>query len=265
MTDDPSPRAAAYLATQGLRGERVIAPDVDKLIDLVAHDLMAYATQRVSAAGEFHLALSGGSTPQALYQRLMIDPRYRLLPWPMTHLWIVDERCVPVSDERSNYKMIRELIVDHAGVVDAHVHPMPVSEHDGDALYERELRRGLAAAGGRLDYVLLGMGGDGHTASLFPATPALDETERWVVFNDGESVAAPRPRMTMTYPLINAARRIALLVTGQSKHAMIRQVTVATGSPTAPKNLPVTGIAPSEPDGKMTWFLDHAAALGQKA
>ena len=267
LTEPASPeRAKAYIATRGLRGGRIISPTADDLIDLLAHDLLEAARQRTSRSGVFHLALSGGSTPQALYSRLMIDPRYRLMPWPLTHIWIVDDRCVSFDDERSNYRMIREFIVEHVNIPDNHVHAMRVLEPAGDREYEADLRAALTnrEAEGRLDYVLLGMGGDGHTASLFPQTPALRETERWAVFNDGEAMAAPRPRMTMTFPLINAARQIAVLVTGESKHAMLQRVAVSSDSPDAVARLPITGVRPEHEDGKLTWFLDYPAAVGPK-
>jgi 6-phosphogluconolactonase len=266
MSEDPTAKArfisAAYRATQGLVGGRVITPTVDALIDLLGQDLMSCALRRVDEAGVFHLALSGGSSPQALYQRLMIDPQFRGMPWVRTHLWIVDERVVPFDDERNNFKMIRQLIVDHAPIPVTQVHPMPVEDPEGDVAYEQELRATLGQAGNRLDYVLLGMGPDGHTASLFPQTPGLSETGRWVVFNDGPLVAAPRPRMTMTYPLINTARRIAILITGQGKHAMLSRVASAGSSPAAVTELPITGIRPALPDTTLAWFLDEAAATG---
>lgn len=262
-------RAQVYMATRGLRGGRIITKTVDELVDLVAHDIIESARQATSRAGVFHLALSGGSTPQALYRRMMIDPRYRLMPWPLTHIWIVDDRCVPFSDERSNYRMIREFIVEHVNIPEQHVHAMQVLEPTGDRDYEDELRATInphAAddADKRLDFVLLGMGGDGHTASLFPHTPALRETQKWVTFNDGESVASPRPRMTMTFPLINSARRIAVLVTGESKHAMLQRVAVSSDSPDALFTLPITGVRPIHDDAQVVWYLDDAAAAGAK-
>jgi len=263
--EDELPVCDPFKSTLGLRGERVIAADADTLIDLLARDMAQFAHMRVRECGAFHLALSGGSTPQALYQHLMIDPRYRLFPWPQTHLWLVDDRCVAFDDERSNWRMIRELIVDHVDMPAEQVHPMPVLEDDGDAAYEAALRAALRAegVGGRLDFVLLGMGGDGHTASLFPHTAALDEAKRWVVFNDGETVAEPRPRMTMTYPLINSARRIAALITGDSKHAMVQAISLALDRDDADvARLPITGVQPIYDDATLVWYLDRAAACG---
>lgn len=270
MTDDAEPyelddEEVGDDVLKTLPGVRAIRPDAHELIDLVAHDLVNFALRRLTAAGTVHLALSGGSTPKSLYQRLMVDPSYRHFPWEATHLWIVDDRCVPADDERFNFKMIKELIVDHCDIPESHVHPMPVMESGGDESYEQDLRQWLSdpRVGGRLDYVLLGMGSDAHTASLFPRTPALKETERWVVFNDGDTVAEPRPRMTMTYPLINSARRIGLLVTGDSKHAALQKVSLvsATGKGDV-LNLPVTGIKPVYDDCELVWFLDHPAAVG---
>ncbi len=246
----------------GLGGRCVIVEEVDELVDQLAREIHRFAHQRLREAGVFHLALSGGSTPQALYQRLITDPAYRLLPWSDTHLWIVDDRCVPLEDERSNFRMIRDLIVNHVNMPASHVHPMPVMEPGGDERYERDLRASLSppSVENRLDYVLLGMGNDAHTASLFPQTPALGETRRWVLLNDGPTVASPRPRMTMTYPLINAARRIAVLVTGSGKHATLLKV--AAKGPRDPRHLPVAAVAPIHKDTELTWYLDQAAATG---
>lgn len=253
FTDSPISRA--------LPGGKVVMPTADELVDRIGADLLRIANHTYIERGVFHMALSGGSTPLVLYRRLMIDPTYRLFPWRATHLWVVDDRCVPRTDDRSNWKMLKELIVDHAGIPDQQVHPMPVLDRGGDRKYENELKSRLQTpqAGGRLDYVLLGMGPDGHTASLFPETEGLKEQSRWVIFNDGEKVIAPRPRMTMTYPLINNARHIHLLVTGQNKFPTLQRV---AASPRDVTNLPVTGIAPLKEDATMTWYFDQAAITG---
>ena len=263
MPDSRPSKLDLYAATHGLSGRRVIRSDADELIDDVAIAMQTIARRRIAEAGVFHLALSGGSTPQRLYQRLMIDPRYRLLPWARTHLWLVDERCVELDDDRSNFNMIRELIADHSDIPPAQVHPMPVLDAVGDQRYEEDLREALGdpVCEDRLDFILLGMGADGHTASLFPRTKALRERERWVVFNDGETVAEPRPRMTMTYPLINAARHIAALITGEAKHATLQHAALAEHDP---QRFPITGVEPTYEDTELTWYLDHAAALGPR-
>jgi 6-phosphogluconolactonase len=263
LPDESVPDATGAL--RGLPGARVITPDALDLVDWVARDMSWLAHRRVYESGVFHLALSGGSTPQQLYRSLMIDPRYRLFPWRRTHLWMVDERCVDLEDERSNFKMIREMIVDHSDIPRAHVHPMPVLEADGPRQYENELRGALGTdeSLNRLDYVLLGMGSDGHTASLFPRTPALGEQERWIALNDGETIAAPRPRLTMTYPLINSARRLGVLITGEGKHATLQQVDLASRSDRPDvQRLPIVGVRPIYDDAELVWYMDYAAALG---
>jgi len=209
--------------------------------------------------GEFHLALSGGSTPEPLYTRLLIDPDARVMPWDRTHLWLVDERRVPASDARSNFRMIRETIVEHTPVRRRHVHRVPVEAPAPAEAYEAELRRvfGQPEAPPRLDFVLLGMGADGHTASLFPGSPALGERQRLVAENAGPAVTAP-PRVTMTYPLLNEARILAVLVTGARKRAMLEAVTGAAAAGTAdPARMPITGIAPTR--GRLDWFIDEEA------
>lgn len=258
----PAPRPGsieAYHAVRGLPGRCIIMPDVDDLVDLLGDDLMDAAMQTAQAGRPFHLALSGGTTPRILFRRLIIDPRYRLFPWDRTHLWLVDERCVDFNDERSNFRMIRETLVQHVPIDPAQVHPMPVGDGEADLLYEAELDRVLGPAG-RLDYTMLGMGPDAHTASLFPHSPALDERDQRVVFNTGPAVTPPRPRLTLTFPCINASRTIAVLVTGASKRPAIQRVAQAQTPDTA--ELPITGVTPAHPDGQLLWYLDEASVRG---
>jgi len=266
MNDAAPKRSDAYAAIAGLKGRAIVMSDVHDLIDKMADDLLGKAIERFREAGVFHIALSGGSTPKILFRQLMTDPTYRVIDWSRTHVWIVDERCVGADDNRRNYKMIRELLIDHIPITADHVHPMPVDQQSGDQQYDTDLRATIGpidnAGVPRLDYVLLGMGGDGHTASLFPHTPALSVRDRLVTFNDGDTVAEPRPRMTMTYPLINAARTIAPLVTGSAKHAMLQRVAAAGASTNHIDDLPITGIQPTSEDGELIWYLDDAAALG---
>lgn len=239
-----------------LPGRVVVAPHADELIDKLAMELVLHAETCVREFGDFHLALSGGSTPEPLYRRLMYDPDYRKLPWRRTHLWIVDERCVPLDDERSNYRMIRETIVEHADIPREQVHPMPAEDKRADHAYEKELRDLLGwreRGQDRLDYVLLGMGADGHTASLFPHTEPLRERERLVRLNFAEH-AEPHERITMTFPMINTARFIAVLVTGQKKAPTLERV--AAGDVTE-EELPIRGVRPLE--GQLVWYLDGAA------
>ncbi|MFN0011643.1 MAG: 6-phosphogluconolactonase [Phycisphaerales bacterium] len=244
-----------------LPGTVVLRPDADALIDAIAADIMIQAVNCVRAFGDFHIALSGGSTPFPLYKRLMYDPRYRELPWKRTHLWIVDERRVPFDDDKSNFKHIREIIADHADIPANNVHPMMAMQDDADTAYEREMQQALAwreKGQDRLDFVLLGMGGDGHTASLFPRSPALNSGEepRMILINSGPNVTPP-DRVTMTYYLLNASRFIGVMCVGEGKKAMLAKIAAAKNAGTSHEDLPILGVKPHS--GEMRWYLDYAA------
>jgi 6-phosphogluconolactonase len=234
----------------------------DALFDDLALAVMAAADAAIAARGVFHLALSGGSTPEPFYMGLVIDPRYRELPWDKTHIWIVDERRVADDDERLNAKMIRETLVDHVPMRQRQFHPMQVMEQDPAGLYIEELCTvfdcDTKGAPPRLDFVLLGMGDDAHTASLFPKSDALHESEKWIAVNEGDAVTPP-PRVTMTYPLLNAAGELAVLLVGAKKQATIEAIEkqLSNGGPDI-ENMPITGIEPAS--GHLTWYLDDAAA-----
>ena len=278
------PLAEAYELVQRpvaplLPGTVVVRPDADTIVDAVAADLLIQAHNCVRAFGDFNLALSGGTTPVALYQRLMIDPAYRELPWNRTHLWIVDERRVPFDDDRSNYKMIAEILGDHSGIPPEQVHPIFAMADDADALYTQALRDVLGwreKGHDRLDFVLLGMGADAHTASLFPHSPALLESLEairpvpkggklggrelpLVRINSGPTVTPP-DRVTMMLPLINASRFIGILATGKGKAATLRKVAARVGDSSAPADLPILGVRPL--GGELRWYLDYEACAG---
>ena len=252
----PYELAGTALIGPPLPGEVFVAETTDKLIDLLAAELVVQATACLHEFGDFELALSGGATPQPLYERLMYDPNCRQLPWLRTHLWLVDERCVPLDDERSNFRMINETIVQHSGIPREQVHPISALSATADDEYEAELREVLQwrqRGQDRLDFVLLGMGADGHTASLFPYDDALGERHRLVRCVEAASADPPR-RVTMTLPLINAARMVAILVTGARKAEAISRV-VRGDEPV--EALPISGVRPAH--GELKWFLDAAA------
>lgn len=243
-----------------LCGRVRVLPTVDELYDELAGALMSAAEAAVAERGVFHMALSGGSSPGPFYMRLVTDPRFRGVPWHATHVWMVDERRVPVTDDRSNFKMIRETLVDQVALPVGHAHPVPTMLEDPAGVYERELRGAMNLEGGVpvLDFVLLGMGEDAHTASLFAGSPAIGVRDRLIANNDGPCVTPP-PRVTMTYPLLNAARELAVLVTGKKKASTLRLVDEQLrGKGPDPGRLPITGVRPGR--GKMTWYLDAAAA-----
>jgi len=259
--------------TPPLPGHVCIAPHTDELYTQLAAMLMQAAFAAVKARGAFHLALSGGATPEPFYVHLMIDVRCREFPWESTHLWQVDERIVPMQDPRRNWKMIHETLVSQTPMRSRPTHPMPVHDHSAAPgntparSYEIEMRAQIPSetlAGHelpRFDFVLLGMGSDAHTASLFPNSPATREQKLLVALNDGANVTPP-PRLTLTYPALNAAREVVVLVTGSAKHRTLQHVAEhnASAGPD-PTNLPITGIEPF--DGELTWFLDAPAATGK--
>lgn len=253
--------------TPRLPGVVILRPTADEAIDAAAAEMMLHAQNCVRQFGAFHLALSGGSTPIPLYERLMIDPALRSFPWEATHLWIVDERRVPFDDERSNFRAINEVLGDHSGMPAGHIHPIMAMADDADTAYELELRRCLGRrepGHERLDYVLLGMGADGHTASLFPHSPALGTGERpprLVKINAGPTVTPP-DRVTMTFDLINTSRFVGVLVTGKGKRATIARVAAAAGEQGGDPaertaRLPILGVRPVS--GVMRWYMDHDA------
>lgn len=246
-----------------LPGTTLTYADKHQLFEDLGDILLAAGMEAVRERGVCHLALSGGSTPEPFYMSLVTDPRYRVFPWQHTHIWIVDERRVPEDHEKSNVRMIREALADHMGMKRSQVHAMPVMSSDPGSEYEVTLRdvfdetpRCYSDAGvPQLDFVLLGMGDDCHTASLFPNTEAIHVDDRWIVVNEGPNVTPP-DRVTMTYPLLNAARDLGVLCIGEKKTAALQRV-AALNAPD-PVNVPISGITPT--DGQLTWYLDHTAA-----
>ncbi len=242
-----------------LPGTVLVRDTPDSVIGALASDMLAHAFGAVERFDEFHLALSGGSTPVPLYRRLMIDPAFRAFPWKRTHVWLADERRVGPEDERSNYRLIREMLGDHADLPSEQLHRVRTEEDDAPERYERDLLRELSfrpdADDRRIDFALLGMGSDGHTASLFPHSPALG-ADALVASNDGPSVTPP-PRITLTYRALNEARFLAVLVVGDSKREAIERALTPGASH---EDLPVLGLNPEA--GELRWYMDGAACPG---
>ncbi len=249
-----------------LPGQTIVQADTEDLFHELGVSLRQSAFDAVEARGVFHLALSGGSTPEPFYMRLVTDPLYRTLPWRHTHIWIVDERRVPESDAKNNMRMIRENLTGHITTPEAQVHAVPTGAADPAAEYEAEMAEVFGMTPGadvpKLDFVLLGMGNDAHTASLFPASPALLEHSRWFANNDGPRVVPPA-RVTMTYPLLNHARSVNVLVVGDGKAQTLGKIArqMAQSGPDVAE-LPITGVNPGPAGGQLRWFLDAAAAAG---
>jgi 6-phosphogluconolactonase len=234
-----------------------VAPTADDLAHVACEIIAAAATASIGRRRFFRIALAGGSTPRAIYRLLADDPYMDFRHWQI--FWS-DERCAPPTSPESNYRMAKETLLDRLTTPPALVFRM-AGEGDPDAAalaYERAVRELVppnpAAGTGetpRFDLILLGMGVDGHTASLFPGSPALTEQERLVV-----ATTAPtgQPRLTFTYPLINAARRVLILVSGAEKAATLRAVRT---QPPDPNRYPVQGV--NLVRGNLTWLVDAAA------
>jgi len=235
----------------GFPGELRVVRDADALREAALAELVARARQAVGARGSFHLALAGGSTPRALYAALR-EAGADVARW---RLYFGDERCVPPGDERSNYRMVREAWLEAAPLAPAAVHRMRGEDPPEQAAreYERVLQEELGPQG-RLDLALLGVGDDGHTASLFPASPALEEDRRLVV-----PVEAPggERRLTLTLPALQRARGLLFLVQGAGKAEALRRVLAPR--PDEPR-LPARHVADGA--GSVLWLADEAAAAG---
>lgn len=239
-----------------LPGRVVLRETADDAIDAVASDMLLHAMACVREFGDFHLALSGGATPEPLYRRLMYDPNYRELPWKRTHLWIVDEHPVGFEDDRSSFKQIRELIADHSDIPPEQVHPIPSLAREPAAAYERELREHLGwreKGQDRLDCVVLGLGPDGATAGLLPHSPVLRDDGRLVAVH-GRGSGAASGRVSMTLRMINAARFIAVLVTGPDRRGALARIAARVADV---RELPILGVSPLA--GELRWYLSWDA------
>ena len=221
-----------------------------------ANGLVSVAKAAIADSGRFTVALSGGSTPTSAYQ-LLAGEKYRSeFDWSKTHIFFGDERSVPPDDPESNYRMVNEALLSRVPVPEENIHRIKgVGDVVANArLYEDEMRTYFnEALWPRLDLVLLGMGEDGHTASLFPGTLALNEQSAWVTANWVEKLGAHR--VTLTAPAINYAAHIVFLVTGQNKAERLREVLEGEYDPV---RLPAQLIKPV--DGSLEWFIDKAAS-----
>jgi 6-phosphogluconolactonase len=242
------------LSEAGLRGEIGVYATEEELFGAAAEWLATASANAVMEHGHFSIALPGGSTPRGLYQLLASDGWRPRFTWEAWRVYFDDERAIAPTDPASNYHMVRQALLDHVAIGAEHVHRMRGESEDLDAaaaeyssLLESTLPRDATGAP-RLDCTLLGLGTNGHTASLFPGTPALDVIDRWAT--RGRADYAPFDRITLTFPTLNASARIAFLVTGESKRAALRATAAAT--------TPAARAVPR--NGTLDWFLDRAAA-----
>ncbi len=232
-------------------------PQVEVLPDATAVATAAadrLATLLGGAQAPFSIALAGGTTPRALYEQLASDAFRSRIPWDRVQLFFADERSVPPDHPDSTFGMVSRALLS---VVNVRTYRME-AEHGAATAYEEILHTRVPARVGTmpaLDLVLLGIGEDGHTASLFPGTAALEEDERAVLMNEVPHLATRR--MTLTYPAINAARRVWLLVTGERKRHIVAGLLGGAQAPDS-ATWPVRRVAPAT--GELVWWLDRAAA-----
>ncbi len=205
------------------------------------------------------IVLSGGSTPRPLYRLMAQEPARSRIPWSRLHVFWADERAVPPTDEQSNYRLAAELLLEHVPIPPQNIHRMQGElEPQQAAQAYQKLLASLAAAGNRWlqpDIVILGLGEDGHVASLFPGSPALAESERAVLAVQATYQDRPAGRITLTPAVLNGAHRILFLVTGKAKRPAVRR---ALNGPLDPLHVPAHALQPRH--GEVIWLLDKAAA-----
>lgn len=231
-----------------------VLPDLESLSQRALEITVEQMELALAERGRFNIALAGGSTPKSLYERISQES----LPWAEFHVFWGDERYVPSDHPDSNEGMARRAWLDHIPIPPEQIYPMPTAlpdPHQAANQYHQDICayfHGLGSDKPVFDLVLLGMGPDGHTASLFPHTPALNVTDQFVTVGEKEG----QPRLTLTVPVINQARCVLFLVAGANKQAALGQVLTGTGDPeTYPARL-------IQPDETLIWLLDHEAGLG---
>lgn len=241
-----------------MKGSVHVSSDLKALCEDAARRIVGQAAQAIAERNQFTLVLSGGSSPESLYE-LLAKPEWReQIDWSKVHLFWEDDRYVPPDDALSNYRMVREALLGKIEIPEDNVHRMrtelPTPEQTAQ-LYEDEIRAVVHSEDTfpSFDFVVLGLGENGHTASLFPHRPTLHERSKLVVADFVPEV--DMHRVTMTAPLLNAARTVAFFVSGQSKADVVREV--ITG-PHRPEDLPAQLIAPAS--GDLLWLLDADAA-----
>jgi 6-phosphogluconolactonase len=246
--------------------EVAIYPDATSLARAAADYFVTLASEAIATQGRFAVALAGGSTPKVTYALLATDAISERVDWSHVHIFWGDERCVPPDHPDSNYRMAREAWLDHVPLPAGNVHRMRGELEPGQAAseYEETLRVffSLSSEEGtgndtlpvaRFDLVLLGMGDDAHTASLFPGTAAIDEQTRWVMAHLVEKLHTWR--ITLTPAAINAAANVIFVVSGSGKAGRLQRV--LTG-PYQPDVLPAQIVKPD--NGRLRWLVDSAAA-----
>lgn len=237
------------------KGKVMVTPDVRALDETCAEMIVQSAAEAIAARGRFTIALSGGSTPKPLYALLASDPWRNRIDWSKTHFFLGDERFVPATSNQSNFKMANDALISKIPVPADNVHRID-TDHDGPeeaaAEYAEEIRRFFGPKP-QFDFNLLGIGTNGHTASLFPGRPTLKVRDKLVVADDIPEVHMWR--ITFTVPMINDSRTILFLVAGSDKASILNEV---LKGPEQPERLPSQLIRAN--GGSLIWLMDEAAA-----
>ena len=236
-----------------MRHLEIVATKEDLVQQAVEHFINA-ASEQIRNKGVFAVALSGGSTPKPVYAALAEPGNRERMDWDKVHFFWGDERHVPPEDVQSNYRMVREALLDRIDLPSENIHRVPAEMEVRMAAfqYEEELRQFFSGEWPVFDFIFLGMGQDGHTASLFPHSAGLNEDFRWFIANYAPGMETWR--LTLSAPAINAARFILVLVEGKAKAARLKAV---WNGPSDPDDMPIQMIDP--PDGDMLWLVDQAA------
>lgn len=238
-----------------LGAEARVFADLEALSHAVAEEAVRAMNAAVSARGRCLVSLSGGHTPSRMYELWATEYRDKI-PWAKIHFFWGDERFVPASDPKSNYRMAKLNLLDRVPVPADNIHPIATDFAGADEAaraYEMELRKCFGDAGSSFDLLFLGMGGEGHTASLFPDSPALKEQKRWAV--SVREPVDPPVRVSLTFPVLRRAAITCFLVAGADKRPIIEKL--KHDPQRASQELPVAMLKPS---GIAIWFLDRAAS-----
>jgi len=233
-----------------------VSPDFDSLSRTAMDETMRIIRDAVAQRGRFSIALSGGETPTGMYRLWAQEPYRQQTPWKQVHLLWGDERYVPHDDPLSNFRLARETFISRVPIPPENVHPMPTVSAPPDKsaeTYELELRNFFGTEPPEIDLQLQGIGQEGHTASLFPGSPALEEKQRWVLAV--RVAATPPQRVTLSPVVLNRGRNTIFLVSGAKKREIIAALRSEPDSKTS--RYPAARI---QPPGGVLWMLDKAAA-----
>ncbi|KAH3877071.1 GDH/6PGL endoplasmic bifunctional protein-like isoform X2 [Dreissena polymorpha] len=243
------------------RNSTLHVTEINKLIQILCDDIFEIATEAIRERGNFHIAFSGGQTAVNFFEKLAKE--YPQFPWQHTHIWQVDERCVPYSTTESNFFSLHEHLIKFVDIPYFNVHPMPVNlggktcdiSSRADTVYENEIVSLIS--GLKYDFIVLGLGTDAHVASLFPNSIHLHDNERLVSYSSAPEGFQTQARMTVLPTLVNHAHNVGILVTGHNKHEILHAISELTMKN---EKYPVTFIAPV--NGTLVWYVDFNAWLG---